>query len=160
MPAGEKSKFEARQKGSDFHPCLRMEVGAFLHFRRQRKCNTFGHAGYGNRGDPMGTGCSRGTRSCLQGLVCYTFCDRRHGKGCCPAFGGIAYRAAGSGRDRPAHRQRPAAVRKRTERNLRAMPGKRFVKDRFIPQTRSLNDYLLQVFLIDRPRSANMAGIL
>ena len=24
----------------------------------------------------------------------------------------------------------------------------------------SLNDYLLQVFLIDRPRSANMAGIL
>ena len=72
-------------------------------------------------GDPMGTGCSRGTRSCLQGLVCYTFCDRRHGKGCCLAFGGIAYRAADRGRDRPAHRQRPAAVRKRTERNLRAV---------------------------------------
>ena len=34
---------------------------------------------------------------------------------------GIAYRAAGSGRDRPAHRQRPAAVRKRLERNLRAV---------------------------------------
>ena len=98
-----------------------MEVGAFLHFRRQSKCNTFCCAGSGNRGDPMGTGCSRGTRSCLQGLVCYTFCDRRHGKGCCPAFGGIAYRAAGSGRDRPAHRQRPAAVRKRAERNLRAV---------------------------------------
>ena len=124
MPVRQKSKTEARQKGLDFHPCLRMEVGAFLHFRSRGQIaerTIWISTGFGTRGDPMGTGCSRGTRSCLQGLVCYTFCDRRHGKGCRPAFGGIAYRAAGSGRDLAAHRQRPAAVRKRTERNLRAV---------------------------------------
>ena len=78
-------------------------------------------------GNPKGTGCSHGTRSCLQGLVCYTFCDRRHGKGCCPAFGGIPSRDAGSRRDRPVHRQRPAAVRKRTGRNLRAAISEKIV---------------------------------
>ena len=34
----------------------------------------------------MGTGCSRGTRSCLQGLVCYTFCDREAREGMLPCF--------------------------------------------------------------------------
>ena len=90
----------------------------------------------------MGTGCSRGTRPCLQGLVCYTFCDLRHGKGCCSAFGGISYRAAGSGRDRPAHRQRPAAVRKRPGRNLRAVISEKIL---FRPGRRT-------VYKIPRPR--------
>ena len=49
----------------------------------------------------MGTGCSRGTRSCLQGLVCYTFCDRGCRKGCrfmaLRAVDGIGLR---TGRDR------------------------------------------------------------
>ena len=108
-------------KSSIFHPYLRMEDGAFCISGDNANVIHLAVLATETGGDPMGTGCSRGTRSCLQGLVCYTFCDRRHGKGCCPAFGGIAFRAAGSGRDRPAHRQRPAAVRKRTGRNLRAV---------------------------------------
>ena len=34
----------------------------------------------------MGTGCSRGTRSCLQGLVCYTFCGREAREGMLPCW--------------------------------------------------------------------------
>ena len=88
---------------------------------------SFGQMRRRNRGNPKGRERPRGTRPCLQGLVCYTFCGRRRGKGCRPAFGGIAFRAAGSGRARPAHRQRTAADRKRTERNLRAAISEKFL---------------------------------
>ncbi len=43
----------------------------------------------------------------------------------------------GSGRDRPAHRQRQAAVRKRVRRNLRAMPARRFCSGRVASRKRA-----------------------
>ena len=119
-----KNRKPTRSKNSNHHPMLTDDDRSFLHFRSRSQIasrSIWLSTGSGNRGNPKGTGCSRGERPCLQGLVSYTFCGRGRGKGCRPAFGGIAYRAADSGRDRPAHRQIPTAVRKRTGRNLRAV---------------------------------------
>ena len=62
---------------------------SFLHFRSRTQnanCAVWVPTGSGNRGDPMGTGCSRGTRPCLHGLVCYTFCDREAREGMTHCF--------------------------------------------------------------------------
>ena len=99
---------------------------SFLHFRRQRKCNTFGRAG---NGKPRGSNGNRlfpwHTILLARSSVLYLL--RPWVPEGVPLAGcGITYGTAGSGRDRPVHRQRPAAVRKRAGRNLRAMPARRF----------------------------------
>ncbi len=115
-------------KISDCRPRLRMAVGDFFFcgHRESHVVMTFTQSDHRN---PRGSNGNRlfpwHTILLARSSVLYLLRPwAREGMthdGC-----GIAYRDAGSGRDRPAHRQRPAAVRKRPGRNLRAMPARRF----------------------------------
>lgn len=78
----EKSKTEAQQKAPTFIHAYGWKSEPFCISGDSANVIHLALLATETGGDPMGTGCSRGTRSCLQGLVCYTFCDRRRRKGC------------------------------------------------------------------------------
>ena len=147
-----KSQTDAQQKGPVFPPCLWMEVGAFLHFRRQRKCNTFGRAGDGNRRGSNGNRLFPWHTILLARSSVLYLLRPWVPEGVPLADCGIAFGTAGSGRDRPANRQRPAAVRKRTEQKLRAVisekisfrPGRRMVYKKLSSPPQRTNAFLDQ----------------
>ena len=122
MPAEQKSKTEARKTPVAVHACgWQAEIFSSVVIGKIHVVMTFAQSEHrsrrgsnGNRLFPWHTILL--ARSSVLYLLRPWVPEGVPLAGC-----GITYGTAGSGRDRPAHRQRPAVVRKRTERNLRAV---------------------------------------